>query len=46
VSGSSTNLNLLTGLEGRRGRTRPYVEAKLILGDGSAFQLVGGISWR
>jgi hypothetical protein len=46
TSSSSTNLNLLTGLEGRRGRTRPYVEAKLILGDGSAFQLAGGISWR
>jgi hypothetical protein len=46
TAGSSTNLNLLTGLEGRRGRTRPYVEAKLILGDGSAFQLVGGFSWR
>jgi len=46
VSGSNTNLNLLTGLEGRRGRTRPYVEAKFILGNGSSFQLVGGVSWR
>jgi hypothetical protein len=46
TGGSSTNLNVLTGLEGRRGRTRPYVEAKLILGDGSAFQIVGGLSWR
>jgi len=46
VSNSTTNLNLLTGLEGRRGRTRPYVEAKLIVGNGSAFQLVGGLSWR
>ena len=46
ASGSDTNLNLLTGLEGRRGRTRPYVEARFILGDGSAFQLVGGFSWR
>jgi hypothetical protein len=45
-SAGDTNLNLLTGLEGRRGRTRPYVEAKFILGDGSAFQLVGGFSWR
>ena len=41
-----TNLNLLTGLEGQRGRTRPYVEAKFILGDRSSFQLVGGFSWR
>jgi hypothetical protein len=46
VSGSNTGLNLLTGLEGRRGRTRPYIEAKLILDNGSSFQIVGGISWR
>ncbi|HTI06718.1 MAG TPA: hypothetical protein VL549_15555 [Gemmatimonadales bacterium] len=46
ASGSDTNLNLLTGLEGRRGRTRPYVEGKFILGNGSSFQIVGGISWR
>jgi hypothetical protein len=46
ASGSDTGLNLLTGLEGRRGRTRPYVEAKFILDNGSSFQLVGGISWR
>jgi hypothetical protein len=45
-SNSDTNLNLLTGLEGRRQRVWPYVEAKLILGDGSSFQLVGGLSWR
>jgi hypothetical protein len=46
TGGSDTNLNLLTGLEGRRGRTRPYVEAKFMLGNGSAFQLVGGVNWR
>jgi hypothetical protein len=46
VSNSTTGLNLLTGLEGRRGRTRPYVEAKFILDNGSSFQVVGGISWR
>ena len=46
VSGSDTNLNLFTGLEGRRGRTRPYVEGKFILGNGSSFQIVGGLSWR
>lgn len=45
-STGNTNLNLLTGLEGRRGRTRPYVEAKFILDDGSSFQMVGGFSWR
>ena len=44
--GSDTNLNLLTGLEGRRGRTRPYAEARFILGSGSSFQIVGGFSWR
>jgi hypothetical protein len=46
ISSSSTNLNLLTGLEGRRGHTRPYVEAKLIVGNGSAFQIAAGLSWR
>jgi len=46
VSGSNTNFNLLTGLEGRRGRTRPYIEGKFILGNGSSFQIVGGVSWH
>ncbi|MGH7531270.1 MAG: hypothetical protein ACREMN_12860 [Gemmatimonadales bacterium] len=46
TSAGDTNLNLLTGLEGRRGRTRPYVEARFILGDDNMFQLVGGFSWR
>jgi len=46
AGGSNTNLNLLTGLEGRRGRTRPYVEARLIVGNGSTFQIAGGFSWR
>ena len=45
-SASDTNLNLFTGLEGRRRRVWPYVEAKLIVGDGSSFQLAGGLSWR
>jgi hypothetical protein len=45
-SASDTGLNLLTGLEGRRGRSRPYIEAKIILGNGSSFQIVGGMSWR
>jgi len=44
--GSDTNLNLLTGLEGRRGRTRPFAEARFILGSGSTFQIAGGFSWR
>lgn len=43
--GGDTNLNLLAGLERRRRGTRPYLEAKLVLGGGNAFQLVGGFSW-
>ena len=43
---TDAHLNLLTGLEDRRGRVRPYVEGKFILGDNSLFQLVGGISLR
>ena len=43
---SDTNLNLLAGLERRwRPRVQPYVEMKLIVGDGSSLQLVGGVSW-
>ncbi|OLD87683.1 MAG: hypothetical protein AUG85_06455 [Gemmatimonadetes bacterium 13_1_20CM_4_66_11] len=38
--------NLLTGLEGRRGRTRPYIEGKFILANNSSFQIVVGLSWR
>ncbi|HET9385248.1 MAG TPA: hypothetical protein VFO67_08885 [Gemmatimonadales bacterium] len=46
TSGSDTNLGLATGLEGSRGKTRPYVEGRFILGNETSFQLVGGISWR
>jgi len=47
VSNTDTNLNLLVGLEGRRWRNPvPYGEAKLIVGNGSAFQIVGGLSWH
>ena len=46
ASGSDTGLNLLTGLESRHGKTRPYVEGKFVLDNGSLFQLVGGISWH
>jgi hypothetical protein len=41
-----TNLNLLSGLEARRGRTRPYVEARFTIGDGSSLQVVGGFNRR
>ena len=43
---TDTNLNLLTGLEARRGSTRPYVEGKFIVGNNTIFQLVVGLSWR
>jgi hypothetical protein len=47
VSSTDTHLNLLGGLEGRRWRsTVPYLEAKLMVGNGSAFQIVGGLSWH
>jgi hypothetical protein len=42
--GSDTNLDLFTGIEARRGRTRPYAEARFILGNGSTFQIAGGFS--
>jgi hypothetical protein len=46
VSNSSTGLNLFTGLEGRRGSVRPYVEGRFILESNSTFQIAGGLSWR
>ena len=42
---TQTNVNLLGGLEGRRGRIRPYAEARLILGHGSSFQIQGGVNF-
>jgi len=44
-SATNTNLNLLAGLEARRGPMRPYAEARLLLGNGSALQLQGGLSF-
>jgi hypothetical protein len=41
-----TNLNLLGGLEARRRPYAPFVEGRLILGNGSAFQVVGGFNFR
>jgi hypothetical protein len=46
VSNGDTNLNLLGGFELRRQPLHPYAEARLILGNGSAFQLVGGVSFN
>jgi hypothetical protein len=45
-SASDNGFNLLVGLEGRRTRSTPYVEAKIILGDGNSFQIVGGFTFR
>lgn len=44
--GSNTNLNILGGIEARRRRAAPYAELRLTVGDGSSFQIVGGLSWR
>lgn len=46
VGGSNTNLNILGGIEGRRRRATPYGELRLTVGDGSSFQIAGGVSWR
>lgn len=41
-----TNLNILGGLEARRRPYSPFVEGRLLLGNGSAFQIVGGFNFR
>lgn len=46
VSSGDVNLNLLGGFELRQQSLHPYAEARLILGNGSAFQLVGGVSFN
>ena len=46
TSDTKAHLNLLAGLEGPPSPIRPYAEAREILGNGSAFQLVGGLSFR
>lgn len=46
IGGSNTNLNILGGFEARRRRAAPYAELRLTVGDGSSFQIVGGMSWR
>ena len=42
---TTSHLGLFAGFAGRPGPFRPYAEARLFLGDGSAFQLVGGLSF-
>jgi hypothetical protein len=46
ISNGDVNLNLLGGWEFRRRPRAPYAEARLILGNGSAFQVVGGFSFK
>jgi hypothetical protein len=46
IGGSSTNLNLLGGIQGRSGRTVPFGELRITVGDASNFQFVAGLSWR
>jgi len=46
-SGSDTNLNLFGGFESNRMRNvAPYIEGRFTLGNGSSFQIVGGVSWK
>jgi hypothetical protein len=45
VGNTDTNVNLLGGLEGKRGQIRPYAEARLIIGNGSSFQIDGGVNF-
>jgi hypothetical protein len=40
------NVNLIGGLEFRRRPFVPYAEGRIILGNGSAFQVVGGFSFK
>ena len=48
ASGGSgdVNLDVLGGWEARRRPFVPYVEGRLILGSGSAFQIVGGLNFK
>jgi hypothetical protein len=46
ASNGDVNLDLLGGFELRRQPLHPYAEARLILGNGSAFQLAGGLSFN
>jgi len=47
TSGSSTNagLNLFAGAESLKGRIHPFVEPRLIIGDGSRFQIAAGLNF-
>lgn len=42
---TNVGLNLLAGAESLKGRIHPFVEGRLILGDGSRFQLAAGLNF-
>ena len=42
---TKTNVNLFGGVEGRRGGIRPFAEARLIFGNGTSFQVQGGVNF-
>jgi len=41
---TNVGLNLLAGAESLKGRIHPFAEARLIIGDGSRFQLAAGLN--
>jgi len=41
---TDAGVNLLAGIEPLRGKVHPFGEARLTLGDGSSFQLAGGLN--
>ena len=43
-SDTDAGLNLLAGAESLKGRIHPFAEARLVLSDGSRFQLAAGIN--
>lgn len=45
TSDTKAHLNVLGGVEGQARGFRPFAEARLILGNGSQFQIVGGVSF-
>lgn len=44
-SNTDAALNLLAGIESRRGNIHPFGELRLTVGDGSTVQLVGGLNF-
>jgi opacity protein-like surface antigen len=44
VNDTDAGVNLLAGVQGRRGPIQPFMEGRVILNSGSAFQLAGGLN--